>query len=329
MVLWIFLSSPGINHHSPSALGPMVYGRAARPFVSRALVPGIVRALQSLVPDGLRAHLESEAGHPPLSTILVQLDRIPDNLTVEFLTACVVMYGILVGFLVALRSLWDEVFDAPEAVKRAVPLFALCLLPSLFRFMNYVYDFATLLFFTLGLLLLRRRQWGGFLAVFALSCFNKETTILLTLVMCIEYAGSRGSRGYRGLVAIQLAVFAASRAILYLAFHRNPGSDLEYHLVDHNLRLLKAYPLTSVMAWVLIAALVVLDWRNKPRLLRNSLWMLVPLLSLATVFGYLDELRAFYEVFPTMVLLMAYSLVRLAGAQIATRTEGELPLAAT
>jgi len=280
----------------------------------------------------VRTYLEAEAAHPPLATLLAELDHIPVNLAVEFLTACVVMYGILLGFLVALRALWDEVFDAPEAVKRAVPLFALCLLPSLFVYMNYLYDFATLLFFTLGLWLLRRRQWAAFLVVFAVSCFNKETTILLTLIMCIECAGTRGPRrlgGYRGLLAIQIALFAVSRAILYLAFHGNPGSDLEFHLVDHNLRFLKAYPLASVMAWVLVVALVVFDWRSKPRILRNSLWMLVPLLSLAFVFGYVDELRAFYEVFPPVVLLMAYSLVRLAGAQIATRTEGELPLAAT
>ena len=134
VVLWIFLSSPGLNHYDPSALGPMVYGRAARPFVSRALIPGSVRALQSVVPDAVRTHLEAEAARPPLSTLLAQLDHIPANLVVEFLTACVVMYGVLIGFLVALRALCDEVFDAPEAVKRAVPLFALCLLPALFLY---------------------------------------------------------------------------------------------------------------------------------------------------------------------------------------------------
>jgi len=297
--------------------------------VARALVPGIVRALQAVVPHEVRALLEAEAADPPLATLLAKADHVSADLTVEFFEACVVMYSMLVGFLLALRCLCDEVFEAPEAVKRAVPLFALCLLPPMFVYMDYLYDFATLLFFTLGLLLLRRRQWRWFLAVFAVSCFNKETTILLTLVMAIDYAGRLEPRAYRSLLAIQIAVFLASRAILFLAFHGNPGSDLEFHLMDHNLRfLLKAYPLASVMAWVLVAALVAFDWRNKPRILRNSLWMLVPLLSLASVFGYLDELRDFYEVFPAVVLLMAYSLVRVAGVRIVSRSEVHVPPAA-
>jgi hypothetical protein len=326
LVLWIFLSSPGINHHKPSAFGPMVYGRANRPFVSRVLVPGLVRALQFVVPGGLRARLESEAEQLPLATLFAHLDHIPANLAAEFLTACLVMYGLLLGFLVTFRCLCGEVFDAPEGVRRAVPLFALCLLPSLFVYVSYLYDFATLFLFTLGLLLLRRRQWIGFLVVVAISCFNKETAILLTMLMWIACAGGRRPKWYRTLLAVQLALFAVSRVILFLAFRENAGSNLEFHLIDHNLRLVRPYPPASVMAWVMVAALVAFDWRNKPRILRNSLWMLVPLSSLGFVFGYFDELRDYYEVFPAVVLLMAYSLVRLAGVRITARAEGQASL---
>ena len=49
--------------------------------------------------------------------------------------------------------------------------------------------------------------------------------------------------------------------------------------------------------------------------------MLVPLLAACVVFGFLDELRDYYEVYPVIVMLMMPTVARWMGVTITTRQE--------
>jgi hypothetical protein len=94
--------------------------------------------------------------------------------------------------------------------------------------------------------------------------------------------------------------------VVYLC-RENPGGLVEYHLVDHNLRLPWIHPVSTVyFAGVLICAvwLVRSGWRAKPLLLRRGLLItFIPLFAGSLLFGFVDELRGYYEAYPFVFLL--------------------------
>jgi len=59
-VLIMFVIFPGINDNKPSMFGDMIYGKAAKPFVYRVLLPATVRALSAPVPQTLRNTISNE-----------------------------------------------------------------------------------------------------------------------------------------------------------------------------------------------------------------------------------------------------------------------------
>jgi hypothetical protein len=323
-VVSVFVHHPFINSYDRARFADMVYGKAHRPFVSRALLPMAVRAIVALIPPGMRRFVNDDLGNAPaLRDLLPQLLWEREFLT-EYAVACVLMFLALIGFALALGYLIRGVYRAPEGFVMGVQLASLIILPSCFKYGNYLYDFPTLLLFTLGLGLMVRRKWRAYLAVFALACLNKETTILLTMIFWIHFFSGGSSRGaILRLAAAQFFLFALVKGALSLAFSKNPGSFVEFHLIDHNLALFKHLSLAQAaqaLGLVLAVGLLVFrGWRRKPAFLRHALWIMVPLLALALLLGYLDELRDYYEAYPILLLLAAQTLAELRGLQLQDR----------
>ena len=98
---------------------------------------------------------------------------------------------------------------------------------------------------------------------------------------------------------------------------------MEFHLFGYNLELftrpgvflnVNQYLLPESFNIALLALAFVLvkrDWREKPDFLRRGLIMLVPMLTLAMLFGILDEVRSYLESLPILLLLCYHSLMRL------------------
>lgn len=202
------------------------------------------------------------------------------------------------------------------------PPAALLALRYLIRYVNYVYDLPTLFLFTLGLLLMLRRQWRAFLVVYALACLNKETTILLTLVFVIHFlrdAWLERARFVR-LVLLQLGLFVALKLALSWVFRANPGTFVELHLLDHNLDVLKSFLLKPSFAaeapWLGVLLLTFYRWSSKPAFLRHALWILVPIVAAMPLWGVLGELRVYYEAFPIVALLVVQSVAEIVGIEL-------------
>jgi hypothetical protein len=324
-VLAIFLHEPGINHYSPSSFERMVSGTAQRPFVYRALVPVMVRTATAAIPMSTRERLVKAAQEQPaLRAVCTFCDKIPAERFPEFVVAVVVMYASLVGFALALRRLFERLFRAPDGFRDKVPLLALLLLPPFFCYTSFIYDFPALLFFTLALDLMARARWGAYLSIFVLSCFNKETTILLAVVFAIQFlrGSSLGRAAFYGLLAAQLIAYVGIKTGLSWIYRENPGAMVEYHL-DHNFALLRPYPLSTAAAWLGVVLLVIHRWSDKPVFMRRGLWILAPLVGLTLFLGYLDELRDYYEAFPIVVLMMSHSVARLAGIEVSAAPDEE------
>jgi hypothetical protein len=320
VVLCMFLSDPGINHYQPSNFGDMVYGRASRPFVYRALVPTAVRLVSGLVPASAHAAATSAAQHTRLKHLVSAWDNLPPEYFLEFLIALAFMYGSLIGFLVALRRLAHALFELPDSFARKIPLIALLLLPPMFRYTSFIYDFPSLFLFTLGLVLMVRQRWRAYFGLLVIATINKETAVLLPFVFGLYFL--RRPELLKGrfwpLLGAQIGLWLVIKLGINFVFRHNPGGVAEFHLGDHNLGLLRSYSVGTAVAWLVLAVLMAVRWSETPRFLRTALWILPVLVGLTLFLGYLDELRDYYEAFPVIVLLVAHGVARLTGVEVKT-----------
>ena len=141
-----------------------------------------------------------------------------------------------------------------------------------------------------------------------------------------------GRSAFWKLAAAQLTIFAVVKLALSLAFQSNPGAFVEFHLIDHNLAVLKSYSLSTSILWLGVGLLVFFRWSEKPRFLRRGVWILAVLLVFSLFLGYIDELRGYCEALPVLLLLVAQSVATVIGVELtplARPTVGEVRTSAT
>jgi hypothetical protein len=303
----------------------MVYGKASKPYVYRALLPATVRLLTSAIPEAQKASLDQflDKNHvvqfigSRLLFVTAQQDK---RYITEYAIALLLMFLSLAGFVWSLRYLFKSLYRAPVMHADLVCLTALIALPYFFKYYSHLYDFPTLFLFTLGLGLMVNRRWGLYLLVFMLGCLNKETAILLTLLCAVHYRQRMDNAQYKKLLLIQVVIFLCIKSALTVIFNNNPGAVVEFHLFDHNLTLLALYPAKIIALWILIAAVVMIllfyHWSDKPQFLRDGIWIGIPLVVCIFLFGFLDELRVYYEIYPVGILLVYHSLCELSGNRL-------------
>lgn len=302
-------------------------GEAHRPFAYRALAPAAMRGVRALVPDaveeGANRWFERRRRDDRL---FAKLHRklSPGTRFSDVAIALGVLYVCILGFAWALGRLARAVYTIDRDYLRAVALFAVAAIPMFFRYYSHLYDLPHLLLFTACLWLLAERRWAVYLPLFALTCASKETALLLVLVYALTAWRQLAPGRAWGLLAAQLGLFAAIKGALTLAFRGNPGDVVELHL-EHNL-FLPPFTVAEVVAFGVVATAIAWDWPGKPAFLRAALWILAPLLLLGILWGYLDEYRIYYEVYPVVLLLLAHSV---AGLLRAGAAASRPPLLAT
>ncbi len=310
-VLIMFVIFPGINDDKPSMFGDMIYGKASKPFVYRVLLPATVRVLSAPVPQTLRNTISNKIEDNISLNKLFKKLKWEKELAVEYSFAMLIMFLSLWGFSIAVRYLFILFYNTSSWFADSVSVLALLGLPTMFQYTSFIYDFPLLLLYTLGLIFLYKQDWIKFLIIFLVGCINKETTILLTLVFFIYYKSGLKKELFNKLLIAQFAIFILVKSLLYFVFKNNPGTFIEFHLIDHNLRLLTGYDLTLAAAVLGLILLVFYKWNEKPNFLKTSLWMFIPLVILTLFLGYLDELRDYYEVYPAVIIFIAHSIARI------------------
>lgn len=322
IVMCFFLSSSGLNRHAPANFVDMVEGRAARPYVYRTLVPTMVRLVSSVFPDSAHTSVTHAAQTTRLKHLVSEWN-IPAEAFLEFVLAFAFMYLSLIGFLFALRALAGAVFELPRSFARKIQLIALLLLPPMFCYSSFLYDFSSLLLFTLGLNLMVRQRWPAYFGVLAAASINKETAILLPFVFGLYFLPRRQLLNGRfwPMLSAQIALWLLIKLGIDFVFRDNPGDVVEHHFYNHNLGLIHPYSIGTAFACLLLAMLMGVRWAQTPRFLRTALWVLPVLVGLTLFLGYLDELRDYYEAFPVVVLLIAHGVARVMGVDIVTRPE--------
>jgi len=306
-----FIQVSGVNNSSRARFGDMVYGTAYRPYVTRALVPGIVRGVAALIPASFRGELNAAlVGNPVLSLWLTRF-RVDNSLAIEAIISWMLMFLSLLGFCAAFRNLLTGVYQIP-ALTTDLAIFSALLMLLLFIGFGYIYDFTTLFLFSLQYNWMARSRWKAMLISFPLVCLNKETAVLLILVLAL-YGWNRLPRLtlIRYLVG-ETAIFTVIWLGIEWIFRANPGSATEFHFQDH-FTIARQFPfLMLIVALILIgiAALVVKGWRHKPLFLRWALILLLPMAGLYVFYGFPLEFRAMYEVYPIIFALALPSVAR-------------------
>ncbi len=217
----------------------------------------------------------------------------------------IALYLSLIGFAVALRRLAHLIWQ-PSRLLDYVVLAAIPLVIPLSVYHQHLYDLTMLCLFTWGIVCIAQQAWTPFLVVYAVACFNKETTLFLTFVFLAFHYRELGQRVYRRVLLMQLSIYVLIRAALMVLFRDRPGGVVEYHLLDH-LTTYASEPIrTSAYAagLLLVAGLVVYRFRSKPPVLRKALLAVLPcMVVLFVFFGFPYELRVFYEVYGLVLLL--------------------------
>jgi hypothetical protein len=324
MVFSLFIAK-GISGFSPAMFADMVYGKAAKPYVYRALLPATVRFLTKAIPHAQKTSLDQflDENHIVQSIsnrLLFAKAEHEKHCLTEYAIALLVMFLSLLGFFWSLRYLFRSLYRVPVIYTDIVSLAALIALPYCFKYYSHLYDFPTLFLFTLGLGLMCSKQWGLYMIVFILGCLNKETAILLTLLYAVHYRQHMDKAEFKKLLLLQVFIFLFIKSLLTVIFIHNPGTVVEFHLYDHNLQLLGLYPAKTIALWMVIAAVVMIllfhHWSDKPPFLRDGIWICMLLVCCILLFGFLDELRDYYEIYPIVILLIYHSLCALSGNRL-------------
>lgn len=291
-------------------------GTAARPYAYRVLAPALARTVEAALPGSLCGRWES------CTATLFEARGWPRQRACGYLAAFILMGAALLGYAWAARWLFGAVLVEPWPALLA--LASLASTPLAYGEYGYLYDLPQLALFTLGLALQARGRWRTYALLFPWLCLSKETSILLVLLFVLHFRQRLPRRLFAGLLAWQLAVWLGVRSSLQFLLSGRPGAPLEVHLDDYNLPLWRSWWYSGDWGWLalgLLGAAAALGWRwgRRPAFLRDCLWMGLPLLALATFFGYFDERRHYMEIYAPLWGLLASGLPGAVRAEVDAR----------
>jgi len=334
LVLSIFVAGkPDLNlgPHQRGSAESMLDGTANRPYVLRALTPIVVRTALRVVPEETRDRLsdEAHARNPRVQKIVRYFETEPRFLP-ELGLLIAINFAALFGFMLCVRRLFETLFVAGRFAADAGSALSVLLLPPFFGAGgHFIYDLPSLFFFSAALLALARQRWVAFYLVAILGFVNKETLCLITIPFVIQLWNQLPRKQLATHVGIQLALFAGLRlALLALYGPDRPtgmGDDLIRDYLTPN--LFKAWQSRFLYDWLSLAVIggvLILTLRRiaeRPRLLRASALVALPLAVGFLKGGMWGEIRVFYEVFPVFFLLGYVTALETLGLPVSVRPD--------
>lgn len=330
-----FIRYPGLASAKPEFggedfFGDMVYGRGPQPYVTRVLVPWLIRATVAVTPPAARAQVEESVrrsltsdGRP------VWLYQYP----FEFTVAKNTLLLFAIGFAFALWWLARLTLDVSAPAVDAIPAVVLFALPGLYGYASHLYDFPALCLSTLGFALVAARRYRLYVLVFATATLNKETALLLTFVWAIVERRRLKSRQLLTGLVLQVVLWVVVRGGLMFAFSGNSDVPIAFHLF-RNARVLavpgnwflfrpatdwlvlpRGFNLLYVLGF--IASLFAL--KRAPQFLKDAYWLVLPVFVLTWLLGNVDEMRVYYELLPIVTLILFNGLYRMMGYAVVPR----------
>lgn len=305
----------GINQYENALFLDMVDGSAHKPYVYRRLLPGLVQILTSLVSESTRLGFFNAVMESPNLRFVFSVFNWEPEAAFQYSVAFFGMLIALMGFghYGARFTLITCAIEDPTGRYRFILSVTMVLfLIPFFKYASYIYDPPTLFLFTLALYGLAQSKLWVFGIGFGLSCINKETAVLLIPIALWTYKPLISRRHYIALALGLVGVFVVVKGTLTRSFRSNPGELVEWHLWDHNLMwFMQSMGYMHVILGTILMGLFLYRWNEKEIILRRAFLCSAPVLVILTLFfGYIDEWRDYYEVYPVGFALTVDSLRR-------------------
>lgn len=311
----LFVDFSSLTAYPTMSLNAMVSGTAVRPFVSRALVPIIIRWITAHTSEFFQYQVMMACTSSGFAT-----EFYVHGYSFEKAILLPLTFLFYLSTALLMRWLARRYYGLGENAAWLAGLASLAFIPALFANYSPVYDPPTI-FFSAAMLTACTLGSSTLFGVFFLpACVNRETTILfLPVYLAFEFirlrpllATERVRFAKRmGLPLVFSALLAGSwffiRFEINQRYLHNRGGVLDFHLMDHNLRIFSVSPFAacwSLFIMLIIAIFCITEWRSKPEALRWSLLLiLLPLAIGSLLYGYVEELRVYYELYPMLFLL--------------------------
>lgn len=272
-----------------ASLSSLLAGTADLPTQYRALVPWLV---SSLVPLKL-PFLESP----------VRLFKVIEFLSTFFL-------------FIAFRY-YISLFIKSRLLPSLFSLTLFVLLPYQYIFYSwslgaiyYPFDIPSVLFFTLGLSLLYKKNWFLYYPVFIIATFNRETTVFLILIYLVTAFEKNKIAPVLLHCTAQAVIWLSVKVCLAFLYANNPGPGYFVNFFYVNLAV-AANPVNIVriassfgFVWVAVGAYFKLITNE---FVKRSLAVVVPFFIGMFIVGNITELRIYGEMLP--VVLSAFLLI--------------------
>lgn len=285
-----------------------------KPFVLRvfttALVDGLYAATPRIIKDRL---LSSNSGVGRLAARLARNGDLLDNrLAIHWFyyaataVAFLLLYAGLVARMAKCLGMLPPVWCFVAAVLSLVTL-----PPYFIHGYGYIYDPAVLVFAAAMTYAMYRGRHVVYLALFALACFNKETTILFTPLYVYYFRHRLPPARLAAMAAAQVALFLAIYVGLQRIFAGNEGVIVEHYWLDQFNYFVEPDNWPSLVAIMAMALLFALGYSGAHALLRGVFVIAVPLGVLFLYGGWPGEYRVFLEVWPLVIVTWTIGAYRL------------------
>ncbi|MCE2927308.1 MAG: hypothetical protein LW823_06695 [Rickettsiales bacterium] len=293
------------------SLEEYVDGTGRTPFAYRALLPKTVAAIEYLTPQTFQQPIANMTRdivtlYSAMIWTPTEIWTKPDRFFFLRFTAAALMLGLLIGYALALYRLANLLMPQTMA-GRIAPLLGLYLIPIGSWKAAYLYDAGTLFFTAWAFYLLLTGRLKAYLFCFMLACFNRETAFYLMILSALIQLGTMPRRSYYGFLAVQCLLWGAITLLLRTIYGDNLGS-YSLHLLN-NLRLaIGGFELINGLSIIVFLFVLAYGWQQKPELLRKTIWIIALAAALWLGFGRIQEVRAIYDVFPFLTLMLSHSL---------------------
>lgn len=170
----------------------------------------------------------------------------------------------------------------------------------------YPWDMPSLLFFTVGLILIYKQNWKLYYPLFAVAVLNRETICFLTVVYFFTAAGRTPWRTVLFHVCLQLVLWTIIKFALYLAFIDNPwkvGRLFAFRPLMQLQSLLDVRFLPTLLGgWGYIWVLVLCGYRYIDNVfVKRSLLAAIPFMLGMFCVADVLEMRVYGELTPVLL----------------------------
>jgi hypothetical protein len=208
-------------------------------------------------------------------------------------------------FLVVTFRIYINLFFKNIRLSNILSLTIFYVLP--FNFLNtywYPYDIPSVLFFTIGLILLYKKDLLKYYLFFTIATLNKETTCFLTFIYLFTSIGKERPKKIFINCFLQFIIWSIIKISLYKFYSQNPGFGYFEKQILNNLKSFLNFKdyfyLFSCFGYIWIPTILFIRFIDND-FVKKSLFV-IPLFLFGMMFaGGIFELRIYGELIPVVL----------------------------